>query len=209
MDNHEILSNETSVKTVNLNIRGQFLNNLDITDIKMWVITGDWFLPSCIMHIIKDQDDPSLTEITIPIGEDYECVLSIIESIRFGNSCIILNKKKIDLLIALAEKWSCPDVLICKYINMRDRINNKLKYIEKFINPTQCKICKIGYDVYSPRVPNECKFHPGQVHLSIHKSDSWTCCGLTVGSNYCKSGFHASTINIVELMSHSSTSDMS
>ena len=201
MDNQDIPSNETSVKKVNLNIREQYLNNLDITDIEMWEITGNWFLPSCIRHTIQNLDDPSQTEITIPIGEDYECVLSIIESIRHNNTCIVLNEKKIDLLIALAEKWCCPDVLICKYINKRNRRNNKLRDIEKFLNPTQCRNCKIGYDVYSTRVPNECKFHSG-IYLSSHSN--WTCCGgHELGSNYCKQGLHTSNINFDELMRYS------
>lgn len=164
------------METVTLDIRGTLLKNLPLSDVNLWNIGKDWFLPKCIKYEVEKQKklQPNSDEFVIPIGEDYECVLSIIESIRHGNTVIILNRQKIDLLIALADKWYCPEELISKYMKERESMKNKFRCIENFINPTQCKNCKIGYDVNSPRVPNECKFHTG-TYLSVN-SYVWSCC---------------------------------
>ena len=187
---------------ITLDIRGTFEKNIPSSEIEMWDIVGEWYLPKLIKSEIEKQleQDIEKDKIIVKVWEDYDCVMSIIESIRHGNTPLIFNKKKIGLLIVLAEKWCCPKDLICKFIYEKELMENKLKGIEHLINPTQCRNCKIGYDIHSPRIPNECKFHTSSYYST--SDHIWSCCGAAVDGNYCREGLHTSNMNNTDVVNN-------
>lgn len=187
---------------ITLDIRGTLEKNIPSSEVEMWDIVGEWYLPKLIKSEMNRQIIKGISKdkISVKIWEDYDCVMSIIESIRHGKIPIILNKNKISLLIVLAEKWCCPKDLICTFIYEKELMENKLKGIEHIINPTQCRNCKIGYDIHSPRIPNECKFHSASYYST--SDHIWSCCGAAADGAYCREGLHTSNMNNTDVVNN-------
>ena len=147
----------------------------------------EWFLKTMIeADYLRKEDE------VYNIWEDYDVVMSILESLRY-NSLIVLKNVSLDYLLKLAEKWCVPEWLIqlikeriesekqCKLVNKPFA----LKFLEETVLFT-CKICGTGFKLCE-NTKNSCKSHKSS-YSSI--STKFDCCGRDENGPCCVEGYH-------------------
>ncbi len=160
-----------------------------------------WYLPNMILAEMNDGSQSQKSHIKIyPIWEDKMTVMSIIESIRH-HRLIILENVNIDYLIALVDKWCCPQWLIDtlnreKEENNLETMDNKQQLFKILTNVIQCRNCRTGYKI-SKNTPTSCKFHYG-IYCAFN--DRWDCCGERSGCERCSEGYHIPNISLEGLI---------
>ena len=147
----------------------------------------EWFLKTMIQADYLRKEDEVYN-----IWEDYDVVMSILESLRY-NSLIVLKNVSLDYLLKLAEKWCVPEWLIqlvkeriesekqCKLVNKPFA----LKFLEENVLFT-CKICGTGFKLYE-NTKTSCKSHKSSFSSISQKFD---CCGKDENGSCCVEGYH-------------------
>ena len=147
----------------------------------------EWFLKTMIQADYLRKEDEVYN-----IWEDYDVVMSILESLRY-NSLIVLKNVSLDYLLKLAEKWCVPEWLIqlikeriesekqCKLVNKPFA----LKFLEENVLFT-CKICGTGFKLCE-NTKTSCKSHKSSFSSISQKFD---CCGKDENGSCCVEGYH-------------------
>lgn len=141
----------------------------------------DWFL-----SIMVSADYIENTNNRYEIWEDFNTVISIIESLRY-KKLIVIDGVNLEYLEALCDKWCLPD-WIFKDIDNKKKNKNVSKVFEYIYNNYifQCVNCNIGFKMSENR-ENSCTRH-------LFKKDPiyqiFPCCGKTDSESFCKSGYH-------------------
>lgn len=149
----------------------------------------EWFL-----SVLADCDYIDRKDENYIIYEDYNTVLSIIESLRY-NSLICLEGVSLDLLLRLCEKWCCPEWL-CQAVKERIERNDKNKWEYLKNNPIYqylykekiftCKLCRTGFKLCENK-NDSCKTHK---HSMDTGARIFACCGQKDKGTYCIVGYH-------------------
>ena len=147
----------------------------------------DWFLKTIIEADYLKKDDENYT-----IWEDFDVVMSILETLRY-NSLIVLRNVSLDYLLKLSEKWCVPQWVLSEISN-RIEIENlnkirkksyKMKFIEDNLLFT-CKICGTGFKL-GENTKTSCKSHKSSYSSISQKFD---CCGQDENGSCCVEGYH-------------------
>jgi len=148
------------------------------------LIDQDWFLALLVSNNFGKE-----TENCYSIWEDFNHVMSLIESLRY-NELIILESVSLDYLECLADKWCAPEWL-------KDKIKEKKKEIKLGKNITnindlvfKCEVCDKGFK-NSENTKYSCRTH---TYGYSSASECFSCCGNGKESKYCKVGYHISSI---------------
>ena len=147
----------------------------------------EWFLKTMVEADYLKKDDENYT-----IWEDYDVVMSILESLRY-NSLIVLKNVSLDYLLKLSEKWCIPEWLLndisnrieVEKLNKIRKKSYKLKFIEETILFT-CKICGTGFKL-GENTKTSCKSHKSQFSSISQRFD---CCGQDENGPCCVEGYH-------------------
>ena len=149
----------------------------------------EWFL-----SVLAESEYIEKKDENYIIYEDYNTVLSIIESLRY-NSLICLEGVSLDLLLRLCEKWCCPEWL-CDAVNEKIERNekHKLEYLKS--NPIYqylyhekiftCHGCRVGFKL-SENKKDSCKKHKYSMDAIASR---FSCCGETEKGTHCLVGYH-------------------
>lgn len=151
------------------------------------ICDDDWFLKIMIEADYLQKENENYN-----IWEDYDVVMSILESLRY-NSLIVLKNVSLDYLLKLAEKWCVPEWLLNdikgRIYDEKQNIINKKSYKLKFIEENilfTCKICGTGFKL-GENTKTSCKSHKSQFSALTHKFD---CCGKDENGPCCVQGYH-------------------
>lgn len=145
------------------------------------LIEQDWFLSLLVSNNFGKENENCYY-----VWEDFNHVMSIIESLRY-NELIILESVSLDYLKCLADKWCAPDWLKEKIIN-RQNENKKINDINNII--FKCETCEKGFK-NSENTKYSCRTH---VYGYSATSECFACCGNGKESKYCRVGYHISSI---------------
>ena len=143
-----------------------------------------WFL-SDLVNCTKDDKD-------IILYEDYNVVMSIIESLRF-NKFIILDGVNPNHMYCLCDKWCVPEWLLeesKKNIKHRQLRSTLCNFLDNQLNSDiiNCYNCKTGFKK-SENTSISCHYHSGQIICLIGKR-VWSCCNTLDDSYGCKLAYH-------------------
>ena len=151
------------------------------------ICDDEWFLKIMIEADYLKKENENYN-----VWEDYDVVMSILESLRY-NSLIVLKNVSLDYLLKLAEKWCVPEWLIqlvkeriesekqCKLVNKPFA----LKFLEENVLFT-CKICGTGFKLCE-NTKTSCKSHKSSFSSISQKFD---CCGKDENGSCCVEGYH-------------------
>ena len=139
------------------------------------LVDEDWFLSILVGNDYWKED-----LYRIEINEDKNTAMSIIETMRY-NTLIVLKDVSIDYMIALADKWSIPEMFIeiIKNEKTRPKKNNILDDMI-FL----CTKCGCGFKMNENK-SDSCKSHPTFV-----SDGRFICCGRTSDEEPCRIGYH-------------------
>ena len=150
-----------------------------------------WFL-SILVNTPFIEDDTNEYE----VWEDYNTILSIIETLRY-QKLIVLENVNLDYYLGLCDKWCLPTWIIDEIQNKKKNNNNNdlhtkiMNYIENnYI--FKCDNCTIGFKI-SENTNTSCQKHRYSFDGIQRK---FLCCNTSDVNNFCIKGYHISNISI-------------
>lgn len=143
----------------------------------------DWFI-----SILVTEDYIEKKNNVFRVWEDYDCVMSLLESFRYG-CLIVLEGVSLQYLLKLGEKWCVPEWLLKEIENKINtpKFNDKIMEYINYNTIFRCELCFTGFKLCE-NTKKSCKTHR---HTSMCvQNNIFTCCGKNKPDSYCRVGYH-------------------